>query len=87
MFLLGNWKSYDELEENLSIDELVYTLNAYRTRQKEEHRFLAAIQGVDLSDKQIINVTEMTISEVETQGFGVGLGLGHNIQQVDVVSA
>ena len=82
---MGNWKSYDELEENLSIDELVHTLNAYRTRQKEEHKFLAALQGVDLSDNKSSNITEMTPSEVATQGFGVGLGIGHNIQSVEEV--
>jgi hypothetical protein len=81
---LGNWKSYDELEENLSIYELVHTLNAYRVRQNEEHRFLAALQGVDLSNKEPSNITEITPSEVVSQGFGVGLGIGHNIQSVEV---
>lgn len=82
---MGNWKSYDELEENLSIDELVFTLNAYRTRQKEEHVFFAALQGVDISDKQTSNITEMTVSEVSTQGFGVGLGIGHSVQATEEV--
>lgn len=80
--MLGNWKSYDELEENLSIDELVHTLNAYRLRQNEEHRFLAALQGVDLSNKEPANITEITPSEVASQGFGVGLGIGHVVQPI-----
>jgi hypothetical protein len=80
---LGNWKNYDELEENLSIDELIYTLNAYRKKQGEEHKFLAALQGVDLSDKEPENITEMTPSQVVSSGFGVGLGLGHSIQSLE----
>lgn len=83
---MGNWKSYDELEENLSIDELVYTLNAYRLRQKEEHKFFAALQGVDLSDRAPSNITDMTPTEVASQGFGVGLGIGHNVQSVEEVA-
>lgn len=83
---MGNWKSYDELEENISIDELVYTLNAYRLRQREEHKFLAALQGVDLSDKTPSNITEMTPTEVASDGFGIGLGIGHNIQPVEEVA-
>lgn len=79
---MGNWKSYDELEENLSIDELVHTLNAYRIRQNEEHRFLAALQGVDISNKEPLNITQMTPTEVVAEGFGVGMGLGHNIQSI-----
>jgi hypothetical protein len=79
---LGNWKSYEDLEENLSIDELVHTLNAYRKRQREDQKFLAAIQGVDLSDNEPVNITEMTPSQVVSQGFGVGLGISHNIQSV-----
>ncbi len=79
---MGNWKNYDELEDNLSIDELIFTINAFRKKQQEEHRFFAAIQGVDLSDSEPIGVTEMTPSEVAQTGFGVGLGLGHSVQSV-----
>jgi hypothetical protein len=80
---LGNWKNYEELEENLSIDELIHTLNAYRKRQSEDQKFFAALQGVDLSDKEPENITEMTPSQVVSSGFGVGMGLGHSIQSID----
>jgi hypothetical protein len=48
VFLLGIWKSYDELESSVSMPELVATLEAYRESDYREKKFLAAIQGVDL---------------------------------------
>jgi len=50
-FLLGIWKDYRELEESLSMPELMSTLSSRRELDYEEKKFLAAIQGVDL-DKQ-----------------------------------
>jgi len=51
LFLLGIWKDYDELETNLSMPELVVTLESKRDVEYQERKFLAAIQGIDL-DKQ-----------------------------------
>lgn len=48
MFLLGHWKNFEELEENLSLPELTQVLDASRKAQKEQNTFLAAIQGIDL---------------------------------------
>jgi len=51
VFLLGIWKDYRELEESLSMPELIATLSSRRDLDYQEKKFLAAIQGVDL-DKQ-----------------------------------
>jgi len=51
VFLLGIWKSYEELEKSISMPELVLTLGAKRDLDYQEKKFLAAMQGVDL-DKQ-----------------------------------
>lgn len=51
VFLLGIWKDYKELEESLSMPELMATLSSRRELDYQEKKFLAAIQGVDL-DKQ-----------------------------------
>jgi hypothetical protein len=50
--LLGIWKSYDELEANLSLPELFATLDAKREDQYSRNRFLAALQGVDLEEDE-----------------------------------
>lgn len=48
VFLLGIWKDYEELERNMSMPELMATLEASRELNYQEKKFLAAIQGVDL---------------------------------------
>ena len=48
VFILGIWKDYKELEESLSMPELMVTLSSKRELDYEEKRFLSAIQGVDL---------------------------------------
>ena len=48
VFVLGIWKDYQELEESLSMPEIMATLSTKRELDYEEKKFLAAIQGVDL---------------------------------------
>ncbi len=48
VFLIGIWKDYKELEESLSMPELMATLSSRRELDYEEKKFLAAIQGVDI---------------------------------------
>jgi len=48
VFLLGIWKDYAELENSLSMPELVLTLSSARDLDYQEKKFLAAMQGVDL---------------------------------------
>lgn len=48
VFLLGIWKDFRELEESLSMPELLAILSFKRELDYEEKKFLAAIQGVDL---------------------------------------
>lgn len=84
MFLLGNWKNYDQLEEELSIDELIATLDAYRKQKREERKFFAALQGVDI-EAEPADITHLSGYEASQQGFGIGLGLGHSVQEVALV--
>lgn len=48
MFALGSWKSIDEMEDNLTVDELH---RLFVTKQKIDHesrRFTAALKGVEM---------------------------------------
>lgn len=47
VFLLGHWKNFEELEENLTIDELQAILDAINDREERDRIFRAAIAGVD----------------------------------------
>ena len=49
-FLLGIWKSYDELEETISMPELLHTLEASEKDKFDQRRFAAALKGVELDD-------------------------------------
>ena len=48
VFLLGNWKNFEELESSLCMAELTEIISSKRELDYEEKKFLAAIQGVDL---------------------------------------
>lgn len=48
IFLLGIWKDYNELEESLSISEIMAIIESKRELEYQEKKFFAAIQGVDL---------------------------------------
>lgn len=50
--MLGIWKDFQELEDNLSMPELVSILVAKREKDHEDRKFLAAIQGIDLDKDQ-----------------------------------
>jgi hypothetical protein len=78
VFLLGHWKNFEELEENLSIDELNALVDASRKKEEREMRFLAAINGVDLDGQQeeaTEDVTELQGRRAADEGFGAGEGL------------
>jgi len=82
VFLLGHWKNYDELEESLSFDELLITVNAIRDKDARDKKFMAMLQGIDLDEetakaeenKQDIKTLSGTAAA--QTGFGIGFGLG-----------
>jgi hypothetical protein len=51
VFLLGIWKDYNELEESLSLAEILAILSSKRELDYQEKKFFAAIQGVDLESE------------------------------------
>ena len=82
--MLGHWKNYDELESNLSLDELMATLSASRDREHRERKFLAAMQGIDLDDqnKEPEDVTALVDAKTaKDEGFGINEGLGFMSQE------
>jgi hypothetical protein len=50
VFLLGIWKDYGELEESLSLSEIMAIISSKRDLDYQEKKFFAAIQGVDLDN-------------------------------------
>ncbi len=72
MFLLGHWKDYEELEENISMPELTATLKAIYKVENRKNKFIAAMQGVDLdSDNTSSDSTEKpsTFQEIQARAI------------------
>lgn len=51
LFLTGIWKNFEELEESISMPEMVAILSVKREHDYDDKKFMAAMQGVDL-DKE-----------------------------------
>ena len=80
---MGCWKNYDELEDSLSIEELLATIGAIRERDNNQRKFDAAMQGIDLEEesKPAADITTLSGGAATRAGFGIGVGLGYEVQQ------
>jgi len=67
VFLLGHWKDYNELEETLSMPELLATLESSRKVKWRDYRFQAAMQGVTLPDDEAGGTGTKTFEEIKAQ--------------------
>jgi hypothetical protein len=68
VFLLGNWKNYEELEESLSMPELIQTFKSMQKTEEEKRKFLAMLQGVNLEEEK----TEgPTFEDVRRKALGI----------------
>lgn len=50
--LIGIWKSVAELEDTLSLPELMALLNSCREKEQRDREFFAAINGIDIKKAQ-----------------------------------
>lgn len=83
---MGNWKNYDELEENLCVDELLLTVKAIYEKEGRHHKFMAALEGVDLEEESKVDPTENDITKLKgyqaaKAGFGIDQGLGYVVEE------
>ena len=69
VFLLGHWKNYEELEENLSMPELIQTIKSMKKSELEERKFLAALQGKDMNDDQ--EQEGKTFDDIRRKALGI----------------
>jgi hypothetical protein len=78
VFLLGHWKNYEELEENLSMPEIIQTIKSMQKSENEKRKFLASIQGVDLGNEE--QEEGPSFEDIERRALGI------NVSGNDVVS-
>ncbi|QJD50805.1 tail assembly chaperone [Streptomyces phage Bmoc] len=48
--MLGIWKNFEEIEENLTLAELEKLLEVKRDQDFQEKKFVAALKGISLDD-------------------------------------
>lgn len=85
--MIGSWKNIQDLEESLCLDELEAVVRAAREREHRNHKFLAALKGVDIDEDKKESpkdrVEEMkkkiaarragkTPEQLELEDFGIG---------------
>lgn len=58
----GSWKSLDDLEENVTMNELERMLTAARDIEHQQRKFQAAMKGVNLDDNKS---SKSTFEEIE----------------------
>ena len=61
--LIGPWKSVEEVEETLSLPELVAIIKMHAEDQMADRRFTAALKGIELPEPENENVA--TFEEVK----------------------
>lgn len=49
--LLGIWKNIDELEESISLPELMSIVESSREKELRDRRFAAALKGINLDEQ------------------------------------
>lgn len=50
MFLLGNWKNFEHLEESLSLPEIKIILETHQEVRRQDQVFQAGLKGIDLEE-------------------------------------
>lgn len=89
VFMIGAWKNYNELEESLSLPELLKILESKRDLDYQEKKFSAAMQGVDLDEQQPQQEDpwEAMKARVAAKTSGVGSGNPNDITSFQGVRA
>lgn len=77
VFLLGHWKNYEDLEDSLSMPELINTLKSMQKKEYENRKFSASLKGIDLEEEK---KEGSTFEDVRRRSLGI------NANADDVVS-
>lgn len=67
----GSWKSLDDLEEHVTINELERMLTAARKIEHEARKFHAAIKGINLDEN---NASTSSFEEVQERARAKAAG-------------
>lgn len=72
--LLGIYKSFEELEDNLTLDELNLLLKAGAKKEERLHRVLAAVNGIKWDSDETTETGEEAMERIKKQARAVAMG-------------
>ena len=85
MFLIGRWNNFDELEDNLTLDELNAILETQSELDMNNKRFAASLKGINLDEyssndrfeeierRALAKARGMSKEKFELESFGISL--------------
>lgn len=89
-FLLGIWKSYDELESSICLAELMAILEQKREMDYQDKKFTASLKGIDLDEavgKGQEDPWEAMKARVAAKVSGIGNGNPNDVTALQGVTA
>ena len=81
--LPGTWKSFDDLEDSLTIDELILLMETFNEYISESRNFDAALQGVDLSKGESSSKFDEIVADVQEELTGMDSDM-NSLSQVGI---
>jgi hypothetical protein len=80
VFLIGKWKNFEELEDSLSMPELVQLLKGISKKEDEDRKFQASLQGINLGEDATVEEESEhpTFEEIQMRAQGIN-GLQNDI--------
>jgi hypothetical protein len=72
VFTIGAWRSYEELEEHLSLPELFAALDGVREKVYSDREFLAELQGGSLSSNDDSKKSDTVWEDIKARAFSGG---------------
>lgn len=83
--LLGIYKSFEELEENLTLAELNLLLKAGAKRDERLHRVLAAVNGIKWDSDETTETGEEAMDRIKKQA--AAMMQGKTVEQMELEEA
>ena len=68
----GAWKNFDELEEDLTLEELAALLEAAREKEHRWFKFMAGLKGIDLDKGKVDDDNWMEQKKLEARAKAAG---------------
>lgn len=77
----GTWKNFDDLESNLTREELYELLSKARELKYDNYKFMAALKGIDLEK----DAQKKKFDEVKSRALAKARNLSEEQEELSIV--